>query len=273
MQTSTVTTRFADIAIAESDGLGPAVLLLHGNSSAKEIFREQLESPLGSESRLIAMDLPGHGASSDAHEPNTGYALAGYAACAAEVLNKLGVAEAVVFGWSLGGHIAMDMIGKFPGLVGVMISGTPPVPGTPAGLSLGFRPSLDMALASQKQWSETEAEAFARAAIGRNAMFEPFMLEAARRADPRSREVFFAGVFAGQAGDQRRQAETDRTPLAIVNGAEDPFINHGYFDTVRYANLWDGRVHRLSGLGHAPFWEAPEQFNSLLERFVAETSP
>jgi pimeloyl-ACP methyl ester carboxylesterase len=46
-----------------------------------------------------------------------------------------------------------------------------------------------------------------------------------------------------------------------VNGSEDPFINLDYFEVPKYANLWEGRCHRLPGLKHAPFWEAPEVFD------------
>jgi len=54
----------------------------------------------------------------------------------------------------------------------------------------------------------------------------------------------------------------------VVNGGADRLVNLDYSDTVSYANLWEGRCHRLSGLGHAPFWEAPGDFNPLLERFL-----
>lgn len=272
MRISRVSTSLCDLAVAESDGIGPALLLLHGNSSCKEVFTPQFECPLAGELRLIAIDLPGHGASANAPDPKAAYALSGYSCAMAEALTKLGVMRAAVFGWSLGGHIAIDMISKFPGIAGVMVSGTPPVPPGVEGLTLGFAPSPDFALASKPDWTDADAEAFARAAIGPNARFDPFMLEAAKRCDPATRRVFFAGVLAGEVDDQRRIAETSAVPLAIVNGAQDPFLNHGYFEALHYANLWDGRVHRLAGVGHAPFWEAPEQFNPLLERFVAETA-
>jgi pimeloyl-ACP methyl ester carboxylesterase len=35
-------------------------------------------------------------------------------------------------------------------------------------------------------------------------------------------------------------------------------------------NLWERRCHRLAGLGHAPFWEAPGDFNPVLERFLQD---
>ena len=35
-------------------------------------------------------------------------------------------------------------------------------------------------------------------------------------------------------------------------------------------NLWEGHCHRLAGLGHAPFWEAPGNFDPILERFLQD---
>ncbi|MBC1221080.1 alpha/beta hydrolase [Nostoc sp. UCD121] len=64
--------------------------------------------------------------------------------------------------------------------------------------------------------------------------------------------------------------ESSLVPLAVVNGGADRLVNLDYFDTVAYANLWEGRCHRLSGLGHAPFWEAQEEFTPLLERFLRD---
>lgn len=272
MSTRTVSTRFADIAVRESEGVGPAVLLIHGNSSCKEIFERQMQSPLGRAYRLVAIDLPGHGASGDARDPAVGYTLGGYAAMACEVLGLLGVARAAVLGWSLGGHVALDMISRFPGLAGVMICGTPPVPCSVEGMGLGFQPTPHMALSGGGDWAEGDAETWAATTAGAPGARAPFMTEAARRTPGEARSVFFADALAGNPDDQRRIVETSTVPLAIVNGAGDPFINHGYFDTLRYANLWSGRVHSLEGLGHAPFWEAPERFNPILERFLADVA-
>jgi pimeloyl-ACP methyl ester carboxylesterase len=46
---------------------------------------------------------------------------------AVELLRKLGVTEVIVFGWSLGGHIGIEMLACFLGMRGLMITGTPPV--------------------------------------------------------------------------------------------------------------------------------------------------
>lgn len=267
MTVHNLSTRFARIAVRDSGGDGPAILFIHGNSSAKEIFAHQFDSPLARRFRLIALDLPGHGDSENAKDPEAAYTMAGYGATALEVLTQLGVERAVLFGWSLGGHVALDMIPRFPNLLGVMISGTPPVPGSLEGVALGFQPSTHMALSSTGRWSDADAETYARVTARPQA---PFMLAAARRTDGIAREIFFANALSGKAGDQRKLVETSKVPLAIVNGGEDPFVNAAYFDTLHYANLWDGKVHVLAGVGHAPFWEAPGLFNPLLERFASD---
>jgi len=252
MKIHSLTTSFAKIAVRDSAGDGPVILLIHGNSSCKEVFRHQFDSPRAKRFRLLAMDLPGHGESENAPDPATAYTISGYARAAVEVLRQMGAEHAVIFGWSLGGHVALDMISRFPGLLGVMISGTPPVPGSMEGVALGFQQNAHMMLASSGVWSDEDAETYARATAGANAPFEPFMLDAARRTHAIAREIFFANALSG--------------------GADDAFINGAYFGTLHYANLWDGKVHALKGIGHAPFWEAPGVFNPLLERFAADAS-
>ena len=272
MKVHSLSTTFATVAVRDSGGDGPAILLIHGNSSCKEVFRHQFESPLAGRFRLIALDLPGHGDSGNAADPAAAYTIGGYARAAIEVLEQLGAGRAVIFGWSLGGHVALDMISRFTGVLGVMISGTPPVPGSVEGVALGFQQNAHMALASSGNWTDKDAETYARATAGANAPFEPFMLKAARRTHGIARETFFANALSGGAEDQRKIVETSMIPLAIVNGSDDAFINGAYFATLHYANLWDGEVHVLKGVGHAPFWEAPDAFNPLLGRFAAEVS-
>ena len=123
----TIRTTHADIAISETGGTGLPVLLIHGNSGCKEVFSKQLESDLGDRFRMIAMDLPGHGDSSPAIVPENTYSWLGYADCAIQVLKAMGVKQAAVYGWSLGGQAAIEMLPGYDGMAGLMITGAPPV--------------------------------------------------------------------------------------------------------------------------------------------------
>lgn len=263
-------TSHAAIAVAESGGSGSPVLLVHGNSSCKEVFRNQMEGEIGRRYRLIAIDLPGHGKSADARNPRRSYCMPGYADMATEVLDRLGISHFAVLGWSLGGHIGIEMFSRNAGMAGLLATGTPPVANTPDSLAQGFRPSEHLGLAGKSSFTEADAEAYAHATCGINAPFEEFLLDAVRRTDGRARETMFAAFAAGWGADQLHIVETYARPLAIISGGAEPFVNNDYLRTIRYANLWDQKVHVLEGIGHAPFWEAPQQFDPLFARFLAE---
>jgi pimeloyl-ACP methyl ester carboxylesterase len=240
------------------------VLLIHGNSFCCGVFRNQMHGRIATNHRFIAFDLPGHGQSSNATDPKRTYTRPGLADAVVELLDKLDVKEAVVFGWSLGGHIGIEMISRFPGMRGLMICGAPPVRHNQ--MSQGFNTSAHRSVAGQQELSEADIDAFVEGIFGESA--EPFLRDAVARSDGRFRKRLFEAARAGEGVDQRLIVENAPIPLAVVNGGADRLVNLDYFDTVAYANLWEGRCHRLSGLGHAPFWEAPEEFDPFLERFL-----
>jgi pimeloyl-ACP methyl ester carboxylesterase len=270
MSTSTsqhvIATSHGSIAVEESGGSGMPVLLIHGNSSCRGVFRHQLQGQLGERYRLIAFDLPGHGDSSDAPDPVRSYTRHALADAAVELLAKLGVTKAAVFGWSLGGHVGIDMLSRFPGMRGLMITGTPPVGF--ATMAKGFKRSPHLGVAGREQLSQADINGFIDAIFGESA--ESFLYDAVARTDGRFRARLFEAGRTGLNSDQRLAVDNSLIPLAVVNGSADLLINLDYVDSVAYGNLWEGRCHRLDGLGHAPFWESPAEFDPILERFLSD---
>src|SRR5215475_7330224 len=94
-----IATSHGILAVEESGEGGIPVLLIHGNSFCRGIFRNQMQGQLATNQHFIAFDLPGHGKSSNAPGPHRSYTLSGLADAAVELLHKLGVSEAIVFGW------------------------------------------------------------------------------------------------------------------------------------------------------------------------------
>jgi pimeloyl-ACP methyl ester carboxylesterase len=270
MSSYVVPTSHASIAVSESPGSGPAVLLIHGNSSCKEIFRNQMRGAVGEKFRLIAFDLPGHGRSSDARNPWRSYTMPGYADLACELVDRLGIKRFAVLGWSLGGHIGLELFTRHAGMAGLLATGTPPVALTAESISQGFLPSEHMGLVGKAAITDEEAVLFARGTAGPSAPYEDFFLDSVRRTDGRARERMISAVVSGWGTDQLRLVETLEKPLAIVSGGAEPFVNNAYLAQIRYANLWDKQVHVLPGIGHAPFWEAPNLFDPLFARFLGE---
>lgn len=263
---TTVQTSAGNISVIESAGKGRTVLFVHGNSSCKEIFKHQFEGDLAEKYHCIALDLPGHGESSNAIEPELHYVIPNYAKIIYEVMDKLDIESCVVVGWSLGGNIALEMMGQSERLKGLFISGAPP-----AGLEdMGdaFRPTEAMQLTGLDSFSEEQAFTYAEAICGGEVT--DALVKAVRRTDGRSREIMIKGVMAEKGLNQRNIVEDSPTPLAIVNGELDPFLNHHYFESLQYKNLWQGKIHRISEAGHAPFWTHPIAFNALLDEFLRE---
>jgi len=261
-----VDTSHGSIAAELRGERGLPVLFIHGNSFCRAVFDAQLQSSLAADHRLVAIDLPGHGESSNAADPMRSYTLPAFAEVAVEVLERLDMAEAVVVGWSLGGHIGIEMLARLPSIRGLMIIGAPPIPVN--GWAQGFVQTPNSALAAQREWSDEDVDAFLMKVFGR--LPDAGLREAARRADGRFRQRIFQAAREGAGVDQKVTVETHSVPLAVVNGADDRLVKLDYFDTVAYANLWEGRCHRLHGLGHAPFWEAPTTFAPLLARFLRD---
>ena len=92
MKTQKIDAPNGAIAVHESAGQGPPVVLIHGNSSSSRVFSRQLDGPLGECFRLIAVDLPGHGESDDAKDPSA-YSLPGHARAVRAVVDAVGIRQ------------------------------------------------------------------------------------------------------------------------------------------------------------------------------------
>ena len=263
-----ISTSHGSIVVEEAGDGDLPVLLIHGNSFSREVFRKQLGGALARKYRLVAFDLPGHGDSSDALDASRTYTRPGLASAVMEMLGLLGLSEVVVVGWSLGGHIALEMASQYFGIKGLLISGAPPV--SRHNMAEGFIPAPHMKLAGQQHLGPAEIDAFGEAIFG--TPIPVAFRRAMERADGLARKTIFEAARAGAGVDQRRLVENLAVPLAVVNGSQDPFVNLDYLETPQYANLWNGRCHRLPGLKHAPFWEAPDVFDELLGRFIDDVA-
>ncbi|QJP17589.1 alpha/beta hydrolase [Starkeya sp. ORNL1] len=267
MPRKTVRTAMADIAVLESSGTGMPVLLIHGNSSCKEVFLRQLESPAATRYRMIAMDLPGHGDSTDATDERA-YTIPGYAETALNVLEAMGASNAAVLGWSLGGHVGLEMLARRPNLKGLMIVGAPPYAHGFLGMMRAFQVNLSLLLATRAKLSLMEARRFARTSLG--AAYDPIFLDVVRRTDVRARPALYRGMMRADGADQKQIAEHASAPIAVLNGSEEPFARLDYLAELAYGDLWDGQCHVIEGAGHAPFLERPGAFNPIFERFLDE---
>ena len=87
----------------EIHGSGKPLVLLHGGLMTIDLNFGPLLEPLAGGRQVIAVELQGHGHTADIDRPMTIQALAGDVVA---LLDQLGIAEADLLGFSLGGLVA-----------------------------------------------------------------------------------------------------------------------------------------------------------------------
>lgn len=259
------------IAVHQSKGTGPAALLVHGNSSSSRSFQHQLEGSLGAKFRLVAMDLPGHGQSAPATDPQATYTLPGYAGVVVGVAEQLNLTEAVFVGWSLGGHILLEASHQLPEAAGWMIFGTPPI-GFPPAMSEAFLPNPAMGAAFKPDLTEDEMAAFAAAFFRPGVSVPDPFQEDIRRTDGQARLVLGSSIGPGGYKDEIAVVANLTALLAILHGEHEQLISEPYISGLTIPTLWRGAVQIIPDAGHALHWEQPDRFNALLEAFLLETA-
>jgi len=257
------------ISYLGSQGDGRAVVFLHGNSCSARTWRPLLHGAFGRRFRCLALDLPGHGHSARAAD-NAQYSLPGYAAILAGFAESLDAADAVVVGWSLGGHIALEAAPAMPAVPGFVIFGTPPVRSAEQ-LSQGFLPIPATGVGFTDAVSEDAARSFAACftAPGSTLPLDEFTADILAT-DGAARASMFASVRDGRFADQLAIIASLRQPLAILHGEGEQLANLDYIRGLNIPSLWRGEVQLIAGAGHAPHQETPAQFADLLEQFIAE---
>ncbi|KAL9054343.1 MAG: hypothetical protein Q9162_004218 [Coniocarpon cinnabarinum] len=187
------------------------------------------------------------------------------------VLNHYQIKSVIVLGWSLGGHIGIEMIPlcRKEGIdyIGLMIVGTPPIPRGKVGS--GFFSDSHMNAAFREDLSNEEKDAFAHGTAGEP--YEDWMKDNVYRTHGAFRRIMFTAMDQGHQLDQQATVETAEKPVvAAVNGKDEPYIRLDFVRSVMYRNLWRGQCYELDGLKHAPFWEDPDKFQPLLDAFLQE---
>src|SRR5690606_7899674 len=132
--------------------------------------------------------------------PAHDYTIPGLADCVSDVLAALRIERLAVFGWSLGGHVVIEMLHRRVGICGLMLTGTPPLPRGPLGMLRGFHANWDVLLASKEHYSQRDIERYALLCYGDDP--PPELVEAIRRADGRFRPVLARSMMRGEGADQ-----------------------------------------------------------------------
>jgi pimeloyl-ACP methyl ester carboxylesterase len=250
----------AGISVAESappGAAGPPIVLVHGAGGTSRHWPAEIRALRGR--RVLALDLPGHGAS-----PGPSLAsVPAYARSVLAALDALRIGSAVLAGHSMGGAIALTLALDAPGRVrGLVLVGT------------GAR------LRVSKAVLETTADPGALAAAAETMAeyaFGPLGTPALRREFARDMAATAPGVAHGDfsacdAFDAMARLGELRTPALVVCGSDDRLTPPKYSEFLR-DRIPGARLELVPGAGHMVMLEAPERVAAAIDGFVAGLPP
>ena len=189
-------------------GSGPAVVFLHGLAGCWQNWLENIPA-LARDHRVIALDLPGFGASP---MPSTPITMPGYARMLDELFVTLGVDSATLVGSSMGGFVAAEFAIRYGAQVERLCLASP------AGLSMehmrnernqGLRARIENVLFFGTYWAASKSDRVVRRERLRRALL---LLLAAHPEQLPSALDRRAGARRGQARLRRGARRDDRLP-------------------------------------------------------------
>lgn len=254
----------------ERRGNGPRELvLLHGWALNLRVF-DALCAALERDFAITAIDLPGHGRSTEpAALALHGWTLERLADWIAPALPR----QAVVLGWSLGGQLALELARRAPRQVAalVLVSSTPRfVSGD--GWAYGVAPAVLAHFAKHLggDYRQTVHDFLELQVRGsRDAAAALAALQAALFAQGEAGAAVLArSLEVLRHSDLRDALGTIGQPALVVGGQYDRVTPPGAARALAAA-LPQARHHEFARCGHAPFLTHGDEFASLLREFVA----
>ncbi len=261
------------VAYVDSGGAGSPLVLVHGLSSYTSFWEEQIPALSAAGYRVIALDLPGYGASDRPDAPCTP---PWYAALVARFMETLGVPRATIMGHSMGGQIALTLALTEPDRVSRLVLSAP------AGFERFTTGERDW---MKGFWHEKRALEADEDAIRANMAMNFAVMDEGVERLVRER-VRMAGTpeFAGTSVAVARSVAgmldfpvldrvgEIRAPTLIVFGRDDRLIPNPVFhggSTAAFArdaaaSIPGAELALISGAGHIVHHDRPEAFNAIV---------
>ncbi len=243
-----------------SNGIGPALLLLHSAWGDAELSWAPVWDGLTSSFSVIAPDMPGFGLSEPLDKPT----LAGNARVLKELLDDQKVERAIIVGNSFGATIAIEFASIYPERTArlVLVNGgyLPQFPGFIRKLiSL---PAVEKRFRAFMRKLNYSDKAFAKAFPNPMKLTPQFFDRIRANEETQSRVV--ADTFLNQTIAQPRP----KVPSAMIWGTGDNLVTMKQACIIRKW-LGDPDFLPIEGAGHLPQAEEPEAFVTAMKK-VAE---
>jgi pimeloyl-ACP methyl ester carboxylesterase len=257
-------------------GSGPALVFVHGLAGSWQNWLEQL--PVFAEDhRVVAMDLPGFGASP---MPRDQISISAYAGIVDELLGALGIERAAIVGNSMGGfiaaEIAIDFSTRVERLVLESAAGITSQSEPTARLIPALR-AAERSLLAITGWVAAKSDGVARRRRLRQATLNvvathPDLLNSALAAEllrGSGKPGFIDAFYALTHYPIRDRLSRITAPTLVVWGERDflvPLRDADVFEEL----IPNSRKVIYPDTGHVPMIERPARFNADLRAFLEQ---
>ena len=246
-------------------GSGRPLILLHGMNGDSRSWAYQF-GPLSDRFRLISWDAPGYG-ESDPCEPT----IETFVKLLFELLDRLEARDAVVVGHSMGGIVgaraaAESSKARDGRLARLVLScthwGYADPPGSPLGESYARR-IREMSRLPREEYGKIRS----RAMVPPGSKAEVLDFLSAISMDARPEGMECAGRMIQEA-DNRPHYKSIAMPVLVLYAENDPVAKRET-TMAMIGMLSKPEIAMIKGVGHAPYAEAPEDFNEVVGSFAS----
>jgi pimeloyl-ACP methyl ester carboxylesterase len=254
-----VSTDGVDISFDVQGEGEPTLVFIHGWTNNKTIWDAQV-SHFSEKYKVVTIDLAGHGMSGDNRD---NWSMSAFGDDVAAVINKLNLKKVVLIGFSLGGPVIIESANKIPDVLkGLIFVDTMQDP------ELIYSPEMaeNMKGFFMNNITNPSKDGLAGVFFKRN-IDESYnkvlnMWEGPSRV---GWEETLIEIFRWQNEDCITSLKTIKAPIIAINSNSQP-TNVEAFN--KYVPSFKARI--MKDVGHVVFWDAPDEFNNLLEVSIQE---
>lgn len=248
-----------EIVSFTEQGTGSPLLLIHGALMTGEMF-DHVIGYFSRRHRVIIPDLRGHGRSRSLPQP---YTTAQHAADLAELLDKLGIEECSLLGYSHGGAVAQQFALGYPERCTRLILAS-----TYAFNPLSFREKIEGAM-STMLLRILGVRRFAKSVLSLGLKDIPKnvaerFIDVVGSQDNEIMQIDWREVLKF---DSRKRLGEIKCPTLIIAGSKDAGvpIHHA---KMLHQGIKDSRLIIIEGAGHTLLWSQPEKFAKVVGEFL-----
>lgn len=238
------------------------IFFIHGNSSNANSWLPQLQDKrLIGNYKLVAVDLPGHGQSSNA----TDYHMKALAGLIPQIVEQLSPESYIVVGISNGTCLIGEAATNLPaGCMGIVLTSSN-IANNDCPPSTFLKPFPEIAAITAVDAPDSLIEAFAQRLVYNNPSVAKEYVASYKATDPAFRASLGEDVAASAWTDEFANLLSLKVPVCTVFGKEEKVIKTDYLDS--FPANWDGTVFHVPEAGHFVNMEQPDAFNDILLQF------